>query len=259
MTGIRGAAIDEQLAFVRSCCAAEVVERAPTNLWGLACADNGVPGYGLVEALFLHCFIAHKRPSRIVQIGCGVSTSVILRAARSVGYEPEIVCVEPYPTDYLTRIAGAGEIVLLRTAAQEVSLEELTGLAGGDLLFIDSTHTVKPGSEVNRIVLEVLPRLAPGVFVHLHDIWFPYDYSPVVLTEDMFFWSETVLLQAFLTGNAAYTLRASLSMLHHGAGTELPALLGYRPARIEHGLLVPPLDDRQFPTSTYLEVTAAAV
>lgn len=95
--------------------------------------------------------------------------------------------------------------------------EELTNLNPGDLLFVDSTHTVKPGSEVNRIILDVLPRLAKEVYVHFHDIYFPYDYQRGLITEDVFFNVESTLLHAFLIDNRKYKIYFSLSMLHYFA------------------------------------------
>ena len=82
----------------------------------------------------------------------------------------------------------------------------------GDLLFIDSTHAVRPGSEVNYLIHEVLPRLKPGVWVHFHDIYFPYDYARDTLDGDMLFPQESTLLYAFLTGNDHFKVEASLSI-----------------------------------------------
>ena len=107
----------------------------------------------------------------------------------------------------------------------------LTGLKPGDLLFVDSTHAVKPGGDVNYLILEVLPRLQAGVWVHFHDISFPYDYEPS-LFKTLFFWAESTLLQAFLACNPRYAIVLSLSMLHHARQTELKEILpSYQPCR----------------------------
>src|SRR5262249_12511849 len=150
-----------------------------------ACDDNGEAGFGPVEADFLDAFITTERPARIVQVGCGVSTSIILRAAGDAGYKPEIVCVEPYPTEYLRRAEREGQIEPGAEKAQKVPRELLPGLGDSGFLFVDSTHTGKPGSEVNRLILEVLPRLARGSWVHFHDIYFPYDYQPGLLSDEL--------------------------------------------------------------------------
>ncbi len=255
MDAISGSDIASQLSFLRNCCPPGLVEQLPSSLYEDACADNGAVGFGPTEAQFLYCFIATRRPRHVVQIGCGVSTAVILRACRDVDHTIELTCVEPYPTRFLDDAATSGRIELIREKAQDVELQRLIELDGGDLFFMDSTHTVKPGSEVNRVVLEVLPRLAEAVYVHFHDVLFPYDYSPTLLESDLFFWHESVLLQAFLTLNARYTLRVALSMVHHAAPVSLGELLpGYRPARFEEGLTLDKLGSAHFPSSAYLQV-----
>ena len=259
LLGVEGADPESQLAFVSECSSEALQELvARTDIHGDACRENGAVGFGPVEAAFLYCFVATKRPPKVVQVGCGVSTAVIYRAAAETGYDVELVCVDPYPTEYLKRLAAAGALTLIAEPAQDVPLAVLTELDAGDLLFVDSTHTVKPGSEVNRLVLEVLPRLRSGVLVHFHDITFPYDHTPTILTDDVFFWNESVLLQAFLTGNQGYRIRAALSLLHHAAPTALQSLLPlYEPALLRDGLSparhgIP----GHFPSSIYLEVTS---
>jgi len=251
MIGVAGAGLDEQLAFAGEI-RAPLEDRLPGDVWPRAAEASGEPGYGVAEADCLYCFVASKRPRRIVQLGCGTSTAVILRAAAAAGYTPNLACIEPYPSAYLRRIDAAGQIELVPEKAQAVPLERLTGLGEGDLLFVDSTHTVKVGSEVNRIILEVLPRLAPGVYVQFHDIHFPYDY-PRRLLETMFFATESTLLHAFLIGNHRYTIRLCLSMLHYERPEELRRLWpNYRPQKNDQGLRAS--REGHFPSAIYLEV-----
>ena len=250
MTGVTGVEIAPQLEFVQRCCGPYRAQLAAGDIHARAVERNGELGFGAVEAEFLYCFIRSQKPRRIVQIGCGVSTAVMLRAAEDEGYRPGIVCVEPYPTAMLRDEAGAGRLRLVEEIAQKAPLEVMTDLGAGDLLFIDSTHTVRLGSEVVRIVLEVLPRLAPGVLVHFHDILYPYDYPIAALKREMFFNREAVLLLAFLCMNPSYTITASLSMLHHGAEGELRAIFPtYRPCRLEDGMVV---EEGHMPSSLYL-------
>lgn len=252
MVGIRGADVLSQLSFVQECCTPALQERIRRgDIYSSACAENGEMGYGPIEADFLHCFIAAKQPRRIVQVGAGVSTSIILRAAAESGYPIELTCVEPFPTDFLRRAEAERRLRLISSPAQEVELTTLTDLGSGGLLFVDSTHTVKPGSEVNRIVLEVLPRLAEGTYVHFHDINFPFDYSTDLLDTN-FFWSEGTLLAAFLVNNARCRIAASLSMLHHARPEKLQALLpNFNPGKPEDGLSVPG-QPGHFPCALYL-------
>jgi hypothetical protein len=255
LVGVAGAPIDPQLAFAAECCAAQRERLSRGDIFSQACQENGESGYGPTEADFLYCFIATRRPPRIVQVGAGVSTAVIRLAAREAGYQPEIVCVDPYPTSYLRRLEGEGAIRLLAEAAQTVDLAALTDVGEGGLLFVDSTHAVRYGGEVNRIILEVLPRLPAGSFAHFHDIFFPYDYPRGVFVWN-FFPLESTLLHAFLINNARFEIAASLSMLHYAAPERLRELLpSYTPPPNDDGLMVPRGGDnydKGFPSATYL-------
>lgn len=256
MHGVNGLDINAQLEFTKAC-ADSVQDKSlltNNNILGTAVKEQNEEGYGVLEADFLYCFINHHQPKKIIQIGCGISTSIILRAASAANYSLDLVCVEPYPSEYLKKMAKEGKINLISEAAQTVDLEKLIDLKAGDLFFVDSTHTVKVGSEVNRIVLEVLPRLAKGVFVHFHDIYFPYDYQRH-LESFAFFWSESTLLHAFLINNPNYTIRQSQSMLHYEAKKQLQSYFpNYNPQEDQEGLPKKNAQGRDFPAATYLEV-----
>lgn len=253
--GVPGADPDSQLAFAKSCCTPQLTSRVSLgDIYEAACRDNGAVGYGPVEAMFLFCFIHSHRPQKIVQVGAGVSTAVILMASAEAGYSPELVCIDPFPTGFLQRAASEQRLRLVSERAQDVDLSTLTDLGDHGLLFIDSTHTVKPDGDVNRLVLEVLPRLGLGAFVHFHDIYFPYDYPPDLFHTN-FFWAESTLLHAFLIHNSRCALRASLSLLHHTCPNELQSMLpGYRPAPTDNGLLAKAAPGH-FPSAAYLQVT----
>jgi len=180
---------------------------------------------------------------------------VILRSAADAGYQVEVTCVDPYPSNYLRRVGAPGKVRLLPERAQDVDLSVLTDVGQDGMLFVDSTHTVKAGSEVNRIILEALPRLPKGAMVHFHDIFFPYDYQPSIFDEP-FFSEESALLHAYLANNERYRIRVSMSMLHYAAVQEMQALFPrYRPRRHEDGVQVKG-ETRHFPSATYLEVIA---
>jgi hypothetical protein len=255
LIGVNGKEIEPQLAFVRECCPEALQERQKKgDIYSYACSENGELGYGPIEADFLFCFIYSKRPKRVVQIGCGVSTAVMMLASQEANYELELICIDPYPTEFLKKSNEQGKIRLLSEKAQKVPLNILTDLGENGMLFIDSTHTVKPGSEVNRIILDVLPQLKSGNYVHFHDIYFPYDYKRELLTTDLFFPNESTLLHAFLINNHRYCLKASFSMLHYAIPNELQMFLpNYQPNANQLGLEV---EDTQahFPSSTYLQV-----
>lgn len=252
MVGVRGAEIEPQAEFAARCLAPVADRLRDDAIHREACARNGEGGYGPVEAAFLYGLVRTLRPARIVQIGCGVSTAVILQAAEhDPGCKPRTTCVEPYPTEFLRRESAAGRIELLAEPAQSVALDRLTDLAPGDLLFVDSTHTVTPGSEVLRIAFEVMPRLRPGVMVHFHDIYFPYDYSPGILRSEFFTNRENVALLALLTMNPGYRILASQSMLHHARPEALAKFIPfYRPVPMDRGLYA---GEGHFPSAIFLE------
>src|SRR5262245_34228098 len=254
MIDVPGADPDGQLAFVRSLLTDEVRRRISRgDIHPTACPRNGEPGYGPVEADVRYAVVVTKRPRRIVQIGCGVSTAVCLLAASEAGYRPAITCIEPYPNAFLNDAARAGDITLIPKPAETLDYGFLADLAGGDLFFVDSSHTLGPAGEVTRIVLEMLPRLAAGVRVHFHDIWFPYDYSGGILDGELFFWHETALLHAYLTGNRRMRILASLSMLHYTRRTELAQLVPtYQPRTDSDGIATGP---GHYPSSIFLEVS----
>ena len=256
MAGVRGAETAAQLEFVRECCPEALRQLIISeNIYLKACRENGQAGFGPIETDFLFCFMSVKRPKRVIQIGCGVSTAAMLLASERSKDELEMICIDPFPTEFLKRAAEKGRIRLIAKGAQAISLETLTDLKGGDMLFVDSTHTVKPGSEVNRIIFEVLPRLNSGVYVHFHDIYFPFDYQRTVLSEELFFHNENSLLLAFLAQNSKYAIKASLSMLHYAMPEQLQELLpNYRPQENCLGLRSGNLDGH-FPSSTYLMVS----
>jgi len=253
MVGIQGLKTIHQLNFVRKCCSNESIEGLKKDdIYKSSCKKNGESGYGPIEADFLYCFIRTKQPKRIVQIGCGVSTAVIILAAEEAGYSPEIICIDPYPTKFLIKSNKEGKIKLIQKKVQLVDMETLTNFGYNGFLFVDSTHTVKTGSDVNKIILEVLPRLKKGGWVHFHDIHFPYDYSGHILTTELFFSNETILLQSFLINNNKYLLRVALSILHYADPKGLKKIFSnYYPSENQYGLKT---SEGDFPSSAYLEV-----
>ena len=136
-------------------------------------------------------------------------------------------------------------------------MEDLVDLGPGDILFVDSTHTVSVGSDVNYVILEVLPRLRAGVLVHFHDITMPYDYAPTVLSRDLFFWTESVLVHAYLADNPRFRILAACALLHDRARNRLQQVVPTysAPLPTERGLAA---DDAEgtYPSSLWLEVVA---
>lgn len=255
MLGVAGLSTKSQLDFIRLCMTPAIFDRLRAEDTHLAaCAANGAPGYGRVEADFLFAFVATQKPREIFQIGCGVSTALCLAAASHARYTPAITCVEPYPSPYLQRLAQTGAIRLMPQRAQDLEPATIEALGPDTLFFVDSSHTLDPAGEVSRIILEMLPRLKHGATVHFHDILFPYDYDRHILKDSLFFQHESVLLHAFLAYNPRFSVQASFSFLHHQAAHELTTLLPrYQPAPNHEGLAA---GEGDFPSSIYLSVEA---
>jgi len=234
---VNGGDVDQQLARLKQVVGDQAGRFTDYSVWQQAGKENGEIGYGPIEALALYCEILHHRPARIVQVGCGVSTALILRAAHEAGYTPQITCVEPYPTEYLRRLSTEGKIRLIPEIAQTVDRNLFTLLTANDLLFIDSTHTIKVGSEVVRLITDVLPRLNAGVRVHFHDITWPFDYGSGILDNSIFFWRESTLLWTFLIHNNKYRIDYSMWMLHADRAQEVIKLFPcYNPRVLKDGL-----------------------
>lgn len=161
--------------------------------------DNGA--YERVDAEVLYAMVRHFKPRRVLELGSGFSTLVTAQAAAANerdGHPLAVTSVDPFPS-----VAPGQRIRLRRQRAQDVPLPEFEALESGDILFVDTTHTVKVGGDVNFLVLEVLPVLRPGVVVHFHDIFLPWDYPREWIARGMY-WAEQYLLQAFLAFNPAF-------------------------------------------------------
>jgi hypothetical protein len=218
-----------------------------------ALKQTGVDGgYGAIESQVLAAFVVSQNIKKVIQVGCGVSTEVMLDSVGRQNRNLNITCIEPYPGTYLRRQSQERRISLVDNIAQLVDLELYTKLTAGDLLFIDSTHSVAPGSEVNRIILEILPRLEVGVWVHFHDIYFPYDYPRGFLSDDLFFSQETALLYAFLLQNSSFVVELSMSVLHYATPNQLKLLISkYDPQCNDEGLAT--TGGLHFPSSIFLK------
>jgi hypothetical protein len=167
------------------------------------------PEYSWSDALILHAMLRHIRPKRVVEVGSGYSSMMLLDTVDGwLDGETELTFVEPYPLN-LNKLLWPGDasrVNILEQAVQDVRMDVFTALEPGDLLFIDSTHVVKAGSDVNYLFFEVLPRLKDGVWIHLHDIFFPFEY-PLEWVMEGRAWQEVYLLHAFLMYNRRFEVR----------------------------------------------------
>lgn len=168
-------------------------------------------------AASLHTILRYYKPRKAFEIGSGNSSLIFsgaLARNASEGYPCDYVVVDPYPSPLLQNsLPCLTKVVPERVELMDVSFFE--DLKENDILFIDSGHTVRTGSDVNFLFLDVLPRLAPGVVVHVHDIGLPYEYPEAYFTNPSFrmFWTEAYLLQAFLTFNSQFEVLLALNYL----------------------------------------------
>ncbi|MBE9127558.1 MULTISPECIES: class I SAM-dependent methyltransferase [unclassified Coleofasciculus] len=163
------------------------------------------PIYVELDAAVYYALIREIKPSKVIEIGAGYSTQlarIAIARNHDEGKGGNIICIEPYPQPILSRSNLEVEVITERVETIELGFFEQ--LSAGDILFIDSTHTVKFGGDVCREILEILPTLASGVWVHFHDIFFPYDYPPKWLIDERRAWNEQYMLEAFLAYNSQF-------------------------------------------------------
>jgi hypothetical protein len=168
--------------------------------------DN--PAYSYSDAIFLYCMMRYASPQRIIEIGSGHSSCLMLDT-NDLYFDGSIALtfIEPYPELLLSLIKGedreATNIKVSRI--QDVDSTLFNSLQAGDLLFIDSTHVSKIFSDVNHIIFEILPRLNDGVLIHFHDIFYPFEY-PLDWVYEGRAWTEAYLLRAFLQCNSRFRI-----------------------------------------------------
>ena len=166
-----------------------------------------------IDALVAYCMVRHFKPRLIIEVGSGFS-SLLLGEAATRNKHSALVCIEPFPREFL-REGFPGLQSLMEKQIQDIDLDFFSQLQSGDILFIDSSHTIKIGGDVNYLFLEVLPRLKPGVIVHVHDIFLPFDYRRDWVMKEFRFWTEQYLLQAFLIFNSEFEVLMANGYLNH--------------------------------------------
>jgi hypothetical protein len=178
---------------------------------------NGQFSYS--DAMSYYCFLRAFPPKTVVEIGSGFSTLVAIDAVRRNGFG-RIICVEPYPRPFLV---NNPQIELVKTKAEELTAETVNGwLEDGDVLFIDSTHTVKTGSDCLNIYLRLIPNLNRLLRIHAHDIFLPFGLRQDWQLERQIFWTEQYLLAALLTDNPRAKVLYG-SKYHHAFNPQLLA------------------------------------
>ncbi|MBX3177326.1 MAG: class I SAM-dependent methyltransferase [Candidatus Hydrogenedentes bacterium] len=200
--------------------------------------QNSLFSYG--DADYWYQIIRAVKPKRIFEIGSGNST-IVARLALEMNREDDPdyackhVCIEPFESPWLD---GSG-VTLIRKPVEHVGGEFFLELDEDDILFIDSSHIIRPQGDVLFEYLELLPSLKPGVIVHIHDIFSPKNYPEQWIARDVRFWNEQYLLEAFLSHNASWQVVGALNYLFHHHPNEL-------------GAVVPELSTERPPGSFYI-------
>ena len=187
--------------------------------------ENDFFSYG--DGLVLHCMLRWLQPARIVEIGSGFSSALILDTnERDLGGQMKCTFIEPYPDRLMGLLRGedddAAEILV--APLQDVTTNVAGNLRANDVLFIDSSHVSKVGSDVNLLIFEILPSLPKGVFVHFHDIFYPFEYPESWVLEGRC-WNEAYLLRAYLQANPGFRIRLWNSYLDRFHRAEVAAAL----------------------------------
>lgn len=175
--------------------------------------------YGWSDGIFLFCMLRHLRPKRIIEVGSGFSSCLMLDV-NELFFDNSIRCtfIDPYPDHLFSLISHKDRERnrILPSRLQDVETALFQELEAGDLLFVDSTHVSKVNSDVNHLLFKILPALKPGVFIHIHDIHFPFEYPKEWVIQGIA-WNEAYILRAFLQFNTTFQIRLFNTYLfeHH--------------------------------------------
>lgn len=178
-----------------------------------------------IDARALFVFLHEFRPRRVIEVGSGFSSLLMADVnKRFFGMSTVLQCVEPYPRSFL-RDSSYG-FDLIESKVEHVPLKFFESLEAGDFLFIDSSHVSKAGSDVNYLFFEIIPRLPPGVFVHVHDIFLPNEYPYEWVVTNNRSWNEQYVLQAYLMFNPKAKVFFGSSYAHEVLPSNASAALG---------------------------------
>jgi hypothetical protein len=164
---------------------------AETDTLQPAYNNDFLPGLDIVG---IYTILAKYKPERYVEVGSGNSTKVAHKAIKEQGLQTKIISIDPHPRAEIDTISDE----VIRKPFENVDVDFLLSLKENDILFIDNSHRVLPNSDAMVFFMEILPRLQPGVIVHIHDIYLPYDYPPFMCDR---FYSEQYTLAAFILAN----------------------------------------------------------
>jgi hypothetical protein len=166
--------------------------------------------FGRTDQAFWYGMIRRLRPKRIIEVGSGDSTRTAMQAIAKNGGTCTHICIEPYEQPWLDE-----KVQVLRECLENVDRALFATLEANDILFIDSSHVIRPQGDVLTEFLEILPTLKPGVVVHVHDIFSPRHYHTSWILDEVRFWNEQYLVEAFLSFNCHWEILVASNYLRH--------------------------------------------
>ena len=193
------------------------------------------------DADIYYQIIRYLKPKKIIEIGSGYSSLVALQAIKSnlhkENFISNILCIEPYENKWLE---DSG-IDVIRDKVENIDENLIINLEKNDVLFIDSSHVIKPQGDILKIFLEILPKLKKGVLVHIHDIFTPRDYPSRWLKDENRFYNEQYLFEALMSHSSRYKIICSLNYLKNDFYGDLKKVCPY-------------LNENSEPKSIYIEI-----
>lgn len=171
--------------------------------------------FSWLDSRALFVLLNEIKPARMIEVGSGYSSLLTADVNRRfLNNSCVFKCIEPYPRDFLAAgVAGISELVIEQV--QNIPPHDFETLESGDILFIDSSHVCKTGSDVNFLYFEVLPRLKPGVLIHVHDIFLPFEYNKQWVLDENRSWNEQYLLRALLMYSDAFQILFGCNYAFH--------------------------------------------
>lgn len=184
------------------------------------------PGLSQVDAFVLYAMIRNKKPRVFIEIGSGESTKISLLALsknEDEGFACQLTAIEPFPKRFLKEIENKN-FKLIQSDVQDIDVDFL---AQADILFIDSSHVAKIGSDVNYEILDIVPRLKVGALVHWHDIMIPVNYSKSWIEHGNKFWNESYMVHAFMLYNKSFKVIWASKYMQLNYPDELVSTIAY--------------------------------
>lgn len=206
--------IEEQLEMIKNFHYQEELLKLPREKINIHTYFYNNDNFTAGDADYYYSLIRYLKPKRIIEIGSGFSTLLALEAIKinqieKNDYYCQLTCIEPYEFKWLKN----KNVNFIESLVENVELDVFKTLESNDILFIDSSHIIKPKGDLLYIFMGILPVLKSGVFIHFHDIFSPWDYPEHWIRDKLLFWNEQYLLEVFLSHNKNYKVICSLNFL----------------------------------------------